>query len=244
MALAKRASKKMFMEVNNTINRMKGFTSLPTSRNPKEYTRKYVDLDHEVTDLVGISTSKEFTFDHMPGDIVHDKMVDIIDKEKIGEDAIVTLVQVDFTQAGATADSFVAVKRDFVLIPGTEGDNADAYTYSGTFKVKGERIEGEVTSSDNWETCSFNSNGGLVTVEITPDSPTATAGNTIQLTATVVGTNETEVAWTSSDNTVAVVDSTGLVTIDETSTVGETATITATLVSNPNAKDDVIVTVS
>lgn len=160
MTFVKRADKIMFMEVDTEFNRMKGFTSLSTNKNPKEYTRQYVDEPFEATDLVAISTSTDFTFDQKVGDPVHDKMVSIIDGEKIGDDAVVTLLLVDFTKKGSTPGSFKAVKRDFTLIPGTEGDSLDAYTYGGTFKVKGPRIEGEATSIDDFEkTCTFVQEG-------------------------------------------------------------------------------------
>lgn len=155
-----RSSKVAFMEVENgTFYRMKGFTALSTNRNPKEYTRQYVDEPFETTDVVAISTSMEFTFDQMQNDPVHEKMVDIIDGEKIGDDAVVTIVVVDFTRQGATTGSYKAVKRDFVLIPGTEGDSVDAYTYSGTLRAKGEKVEGEATSTDGWKTCTFTPEG-------------------------------------------------------------------------------------
>ncbi len=159
---AKRADKVMFMEVQDKFNRMKGFTSLSTNKNPKEYTRQYVDEMFETTDVVAISTSTDFNMDYRTGDPVHQKMVDIIDNERIGDDAVVTLLLVDFTQEGTTPDSFKAVKREFALIPGTEGDSLDAYTYGGTFKVKGPRIEGEATSADDFEkTCTFVQDGEI-----------------------------------------------------------------------------------
>lgn len=156
MSFVKRTDKVMFMEdTEDTFNRMKGFTSLATNKNPKEYTRQYVDDDFETTDVVAISVSTDFTFDQKANDEVHTQMVDIIDNEKIGDDAIVNLLQVDFTQAGTGLDSFVAIKRTFVVVPGSEGGSNDAYTYSGTFKVKGDKIVGEATTTDGWKTCTF-----------------------------------------------------------------------------------------
>lgn len=152
---AKRTSKVAFLETEDIFSRMKGFTSLSTNKNPGEYTRQYVDEDFETTDVVRISTSMDFTFDYMPSNSAHEKLVSIIDGEKIGDDAVVSIVVVDFSQSGTEPDSFVATKREFVVVPGTEGDNADAYTYSGTFRVKGPRIEGEATSTDDWQTCTF-----------------------------------------------------------------------------------------
>ena len=156
MSFVKRSDKVMFMEgTADEFNRMKGFTSLSTSKNPKEYTRQYVDDDFETTDVVAISVSTEFAFDQKAEDAVHEKLVDIIDEEKIGDDAVVNLLSVDMTQAGVGEDSFVATKRSFVVVPGTEGDSLDAYTYGGTFRVKGEKIVGEATTTDGWKTCTF-----------------------------------------------------------------------------------------
>lgn len=158
-----RNKKIAFMESEGeTFNRMKGFTALSTNKNPQEYTRRYVDESFDTTDVVAISTSMDFTFDQMQNDSVHTKLVEIIDKEKIGDGAVVTLLTVDFTQEGATTDTFKAVKRDFVVVPGTEGDSTDAYTYSGTFRVKGDRIEGEATTTDDWQTCTFVEDGTVV----------------------------------------------------------------------------------
>lgn len=155
-----RSKKVAFMKVENgTFHRMKGFTALSVNRNPKEYTRQYVDEPFETTDVVAISTSMDFTFDQMQNDPVHEKMVDIIDGEKIGDDAVVTIVVVDLTKQGATTESYKAVKRDFVLIPETEGDSVDAYTYSGILRAKGEKVEGEATSTDGWKTCTFTPEG-------------------------------------------------------------------------------------
>jgi len=152
---AKRSSKIAFLQAEDKFYRMKGFTSLSTNKNAGEYTRQYVDEDFETTDVVRISTSMDFNFDYMPSNQVHEKLVEIIDGEKIGDDAVVSILIVDFSQAGTTEGSYVAVKRDFAVIPGTEGDSLDAYTYSGTFRVKGPRIEGEATSTDDWQTCTF-----------------------------------------------------------------------------------------
>ncbi len=157
---AKRSSKIAFLQSDDKFYRMKGFTSLSINKNAGEYTRQYVDEDFETTDVVRISTSMDFNFDYMPSNPVHDKLVEIIDGEKIGDDAVISILVVDFSEAGTESDSFKAVKRDFVVVPGTEGDSLDAYTYSGTFRVKGPRIEGEATSADDWQTCTF-----------TPDEP-------------------------------------------------------------------------
>ena len=43
-------------------------------------------------------------------------------------------------------------RRDYSVISNTEGDNINIYTYSGTLKVHGEKIEVEVETEDNYQT--------------------------------------------------------------------------------------------
>ncbi len=146
--IIKRSQKVMFMETTeDNFERMVGFTALSTSKNPKEYTRQYVDEEFETTDIVGMSTSTEFALDQMVDNAVHEKIVNIADKELVGSDAIVTLLRVDLSD-----ETHPAVKRNYVVVPGTEGDSMDAYTYGGTFKVNGAVIEGTATSTDDFKT--------------------------------------------------------------------------------------------
>lgn len=150
-----RSKKVMYLDTGtDKFERMKGFTSMAITRNPKEYTRQYVDEEFEVTDITGISTSIDYNFDQIKENAVHDKLIEIIEEERVGAEAVVSLLAVDFTQAGVTGE-FVAVKREYTVIPGSEGDSLDAYTYGGTFRVKSERVVGEATTTDEWKTCTF-----------------------------------------------------------------------------------------
>ena len=137
-----------------TYHRMKGFTDISTSKNAKEYTRQYVDEDHEQTDVVGYSPSIAYTFDRYAGNAVQDDIVRITNQELTGNDALVDIVVVDTadTQSGGGC---TAVKRAYAVIPDSEGDSADAYTYSGNFKVKGDRELGAATVSEDGLTCTF-----------------------------------------------------------------------------------------
>lgn len=130
--LVMRADKVAFMKIGEVYNRMRGFKNLPTSKNPLEYTRAYVDEYGEVTDVVGMSESKEFEFDQYVNDPVHDNLVDIIDNEKLGSDAVVTIVTIDKNK---TTDN--ATIREYSVIADTAGDGTEAYTYSGRFAAVG-----------------------------------------------------------------------------------------------------------
>ena len=133
-----------------TYHRMKGFTTLSTSKNPKEYSRQYVDEETERTDVVGYSPSMSFTFDRSKENALHDDLTSIFDGEKLGADAIRTIVIVDLTKTDNNA-----VCRNFSVIPESEGDGTDAYVYSGTFKAAGEKEVGTATSADDWQTVTF-----------------------------------------------------------------------------------------
>lgn len=161
--VVKRSDKVAFFGVADgnsvTYHRMKGFTDISISKNPKEYARQYVDEEFERTDVVGYATSMSYGFDQHTGDAVHEDIASIHDGELLGSDAVRSIIVVDFTKAGNDDASFVARKRDFSVIPDSEGNSMDAYTYSGTLKTAGDTVVGLATTEDGWETCSFTENG-------------------------------------------------------------------------------------
>lgn len=133
-----------------TFHRMKGFDTISTSKNPKEYSRQYVDEEFEQTDIVGYSPTISFGFDEFKDNAVHSDIKDIFDNEKTGNDAVRPIIMVDMTGATKTA-----AKRDFAVVADSEGDGTDAYKYSGTFRAKGTKITGTATSADDWQTVTF-----------------------------------------------------------------------------------------
>lgn len=160
--MVQRAEKLAFFGVKGasdaiTYHKMKGFTEMSQSKNPKEYSRQYIDELFEQTDITGYSPSISYAFDQYVGDPVHNEIVAITDGEFVGNDAVRPIVIVDMTQP-ATEGKYPAVKRDFAVIPDSEGDSMDAYTYSGNLKVKGERVVGTATITDG--TLTFTEGAG------------------------------------------------------------------------------------
>lgn len=148
--LAKRSDKVAFFGIGapnaESYVRMKHFTEMSTSKNPSEYSRRYVDEAFDQTDVTGYSPAISYGFDQYVGDTVHDDIVDISDNEKLGTDAVRSIVIVDFTKpVGAGNNTYEAKKRDFAVIPDAEGNSNDAYTYSGTFRSKGAVVTGTAT---------------------------------------------------------------------------------------------------
>ncbi len=150
--LVKRSRKVAFMDVSTTsianFLRMTKFTEISKSKNPTEYSRSYVDEDGEVTDVTGYSEEISYNFDLHVGNLVHEKLVDITDNEKTGADALVRILQVDFTKPKGTG--YEARLRTYSVVPDAEGDSTDAYTYSGAFRKNSNMTIGTATmNADN-----------------------------------------------------------------------------------------------
>lgn len=131
-----------------TYHRMKYFTQLAQSKNPQEYSRKYVDEATQRTDVTGFAPEISYGFDKHRNDPVLTDIVKITNEELYGAEAIREIINVD-TVTGE------AYKRDYTVSPGSEGDDANIYKYSGSFKANGEQIKGTAASSDDWQTVTF-----------------------------------------------------------------------------------------
>lgn len=159
--MIKRSDKIAFIGVTNsgstTYTRMKGFTELSQSKNPKEYTRQYIDEENERTDVIAYSPELSYSFDEIEGNEAQKVIIDITNNERIGDAAKVDIIIVDLSRESTPAGKFEAVKRTFSVIPDSEGDSTDAYTYSGTFKANGEKVFGMASNGTegSWETCTF-----------------------------------------------------------------------------------------
>lgn len=158
MSKLKRSEKLAFLGVNSgsavIYHRLKNFTEFSVSKNPVNYTRQYVDEDFQRSDVVSYAPSISYSFDYDNENAAHAQIVKITDNELVGDAAIVDLVFVDLaTDEGGTCDASL---RKWSVIPDREGSDTDAYDYSGTFRTNGTRTNGSATSTDSWETCSFD----------------------------------------------------------------------------------------
>lgn len=160
--LVTRDKKVAFMAVggkDETIfTRMTKFTSMSKSSNPVEYSRTYVDEAAERSDVTGYAPSIAYGFDQYENNEVHNDIISITEGEKVGDDAIRTILIVDFTAPVTASDTtkYKAVKRNYSVIPDSDGGDENAYTYSGNFKASGAKEEVTVTSTDEWKTCTIS----------------------------------------------------------------------------------------
>lgn len=152
--ILKRSEKLAFYSVDDTYTRMRGFTDFSMSKNPTEYSRRYVDEGSERNDVVGYNPSISFSFDRFSDDAVHTDMVAIADNELLGADAVRSIMIVDLSRK--SGDGYYAQRRDFSVVPDSEGSDSDTYTYSGTLKANGAVLTGTATTFDGWQTAEFN----------------------------------------------------------------------------------------
>lgn len=155
--LVTRNKKVAFMDVSTTtipnFQRMRKFTEISKSKNAQEYSRTYVDEDGEVTDVTGYSEEISYAFDQYEGNLVHQKLVNITDEELKGDEALVNILIIDFTQP--VEGGYKARLRTYTTVPDTEGDATEAYTYSGTFKKNSLMTKGIATLNADKTTATF-----------------------------------------------------------------------------------------
>lgn len=134
--------------VSITYRRMRYFTELTKNKNAEEHERKYVDEKSKRSDIVGYFESVSYAFDRYRGNAVLEDIAKIGDRELVGDDAKRNIIWVD-------VDTGEAHKRDYAVIPESEGGDANTYTHSGNLKASGELVFGTVTSADDWMTVTF-----------------------------------------------------------------------------------------
>lgn len=156
--IVQRSKRVAFMDVGTdgtpSFERMTNFTTLTNSKNPKEYSRQYVDENAERADVVGYAPAIEFSYDRHTNTPVHEKLSAIHDKELLGNDTHVDIISVDLF-AEDDQKRCPAIKRTYAVIPDTDGDGTDALIYSGTFKSVSEIEMGYATSEDGWKTATY-----------------------------------------------------------------------------------------
>lgn len=221
--LQMRHNRRSYMEVLKPSNKGyklmgEGFTNLAESKNAKEYTRKYIHMVNEVSDVTGYAASLSYSCDVVSGDPVVDDILYITDNEIYGEGArrnIITYDEADLVDSGkigasaGTYKTYKARKRTYAVIPDGSADGTDALVITGTLKAVSDIEYGkfmiQYTSSSNVTTGSFSqddtlapsSNGGgeiIVTLEL----------GVTKLAASSVGSDSNATAMAALQNAITV----------------------------------------
>lgn len=123
-----------------------GFTAFPEAKNPKEYTRKYINYKTEKTDVIGYSPSISYSCDVITDDPVVNEIVEITDKEYVGTATHRDIVNVNCWDEVSTG-VYTAYKRTYSIVPSNKGDGTDALIYTGTMKAVSDMVPGTFTKS-------------------------------------------------------------------------------------------------
>lgn len=159
--MVKRCQRVAFMNTNTTksapkYDRMTKFSSLSNSKNPKEYSRQYVDQEFEESDVVGYAPSISYSFDRHTNTPVHEMIAKIHDGELTGTETLVDIVVIDlFDPVGSAEVTYTARKRTWAVIPDADGDGSDALVYTGSFKAKSSVETGTATISADGKTLTY-----------------------------------------------------------------------------------------
>lgn len=138
--------------------RMQGFTELSRSKNPERYDRRYVDEAFQRSDVISYAEEISYNFDEYKPNTVQEVIVDITDNEKLGSDAVIDVLVVDFS-AAAEAGAYPARLRSYTVLPDSEGSDENAYTYSGTLAAAGDMTVGTATYDATTKVATFTADG-------------------------------------------------------------------------------------
>ena len=136
------------------LTRMRFFTQLAQNKNAIEHSVKYVDEASKRNNVVGYDPSIAYAFDDTRNDPVLDDIKNITTKELTGDLAERFILLVDTVSNEATL-------RKYSVIPNTEGDDADFYGYSGSFKACGELTSGTAEVASNGMSATFTPEGAV-----------------------------------------------------------------------------------
>lgn len=157
--IVKRHQRVAFMNTGTedapVFTRMKNFTDMTNSKNPKEYSRQYVDEEFEESDVVGYAPSIAYSFDRHTNSPVHEKISKIHDGELTGSETLVDILIVDLFAMDTETKQCEARRRKYAVIPSDDGSGTDALIYSGTFKAKTAKEECKATVSDDGLTATY-----------------------------------------------------------------------------------------
>lgn len=144
MGIVTRSAMRSYLECDGDYCEIgEGFTEFTENKNPREYSRQYINEASERTDLVGFAPSVTYAFDVYEDDPVQEKLLSLTRGEAVGADAAVTVVTAFLYCSGSTETRFKAVKRTYTVCPAKLGSGTDALVCSGTLKACGEAVHGE-----------------------------------------------------------------------------------------------------
>lgn len=136
-----------YMECDGKLYEIgEGFTEFTENKNPREYSRQYINETVERTDIVGFASSVTYAFDVYENDKVQKTLLDMTCREAIGEDAVVTIVTAFLYKNTENAKCVEAIRRKYTVCPSKLGNGMDALICAGTLRAYGDMEYGELNT--------------------------------------------------------------------------------------------------
>jgi hypothetical protein len=114
-----------------------GFTAFSESKNPQEYSRKYINDKTQRSDVTGYAPQYDYTLDCIDGDPVVAEIVKVHDNELTGNEAKRYIITVNLW-SDSTGKACAAKRRLYTIVPDKKADGTDALVYSGSMKAAGD----------------------------------------------------------------------------------------------------------
>ncbi len=143
MSLITRSAMRSYMECDGGYSEIgEGFTEFTENKNPREYTRQYINEAVERTDIVGFASAVTYAFDVYEDDPVCDKLLNLTLSEAVGADAVVRIITAFLYKESGTAGRVEAIRRDYAVCPSKLGSGTEALICAGNLRACGEIVHG------------------------------------------------------------------------------------------------------
>ena len=142
----------VFMETDEGLKRLEGFSEFNFKAGVKCYIRKYFSAKEKTVDVTGSKPVISYKFDRMKNNAVHDFLSSLTDcTEDISKTTKVVLV--DFSNE--TDDGYEALMQEFLVVCSDLRPENGFLDYSGQLIAMGEKVKGTALSDDGFKTVKF-----------------------------------------------------------------------------------------
>lgn len=148
----------VFMQTEQGLRKLEGFSKLDFNAGAEVYTRKYFSAESEQKDILSANPEIKYTFDRMKNNVVHDYLAKISDSGLSGKDAICKLVFVDLSTE--IDGKYTAIMQSFVVKATDRRPENGFLDYSGSFAARGDGIHGFAILNDDLKTGEFKEKRG------------------------------------------------------------------------------------
>lgn len=124
----------IFMETDEGLKKLEGFSEFNFNAGAQSYVRKYFSLKEKSVDITGAKPVISYKFDRMKNNIVHDFFASVSDLGLIGEDVYKNFIFVDLSEM--SDGKYRAFKQGFDVVSADRRPENGFLDYSGKLIAK------------------------------------------------------------------------------------------------------------